>query len=258
MNVQAADQSKRHKTRRSSIAGYAMAGLLVMGSAHADWRVIDNEANKKLGTIQDRLGKGDVNQNLKDLYNQQKIGGYESAGTMAKDPEEVLDDNKPMGLLLKDIGLEDRCPATKATLLPGAAQTQWQICRLLVQTELAQYKYSLKMYQVAKDRHQQLDNIQKERGKLKPEDQGKLQDNNNKLLALIALMEIARQQQKTYIDAYDVRARYLIAARDTVSKTVLNGDPLKKLASGALGYATLEAALKLLETDKKDWRGERN
>jgi type IV secretion system protein VirB5 len=257
MKFQAADQSDRLGFKCFSWVGTVAAGCLVVGSAHADWRVVDNKGNQTLSTIEKRLGDGDVNKNLEDLYIQQKIGGYQSAGNIAKDPDELLDKDLPLGKILTDIGLKERCPATATSLMPGAAQTQWQICRLLVQTELAQYKYSLRMYETAKERHKQLEKIQKERQALSPEDQGKLQDNSNKLLALIALMEIDRQQQKTYMDAYDARTRYLVAARDTVSKTVLNGDPLKKLASGGIGYATLKIALKEAETSKKDWKSER-
>lgn len=234
-------------------------GVAATGMAGAQWKVIDDEliretknSWKKDGELQNKQIDW-----LEDLHEQQKIGTHEAAGSIAKDPSEVLDANKPMGALVTDIGVAERCPATKAAEKPGAARTQWQICRLLVQTELAQYKYSLKMYELAKTRHSRLEKIQKEREVLSADDQGKLQDNNNKLLALLALMEIDRQQQKTYMDAYDARIRYLSAARDNVSSKVLHGDPLKELASGGAGLITLKLALEALETEKKDWRSER-
>jgi hypothetical protein len=248
-----------HRTwPRFSLFGCLMVGLLVMGNAQAQWKVVDNELIQETKNAWKEDGKLQNKQidKLADLYNQQKIGKYEAAGEIAKDPTEVLDADKPMGTL-EDVGIDARCPATKATTSAGAAQTQWQICKLLVQTELAQYKYSLKMYETAKERHKQLEKIQKEREGLKEEDQGKLQDNNNKLLALIALMEVDRQQQKTYMDAYEARTRYLMAAQSNVSSRVLNGDPVKSIIGGAVGYATLELALKAAETSKKNWESER-
>lgn len=282
MSNQSASKPGERPGVRMQLFGCAVIGLLTMGNVQAQWRVIDNDANRKLQDannelrdannklddandhlqeIRNDLGEdnGNVNQNLVNLYDQQMIGVHESVGEIAKDPTEVLDNDKPMGATMDDIGIEQRCPPVAAE---GIAQQQWLLCRLLVQTELAQYKYSLKMYQTAKDRYQRLETIQNERSNIESEEQGKLQDNNNKLLALLSLLAIDRQQQKTYMDAYAARLNYLRAARDTLTQQALNGRrnsaSLFDAVGGAVaGGSTLSAVLEALRTEKKDWRGGR-
>ncbi len=224
--------------------GWILASLLCMGSAQAQWKVVDDAGNQHLQKIRADLGEkdGNVNKNLVNLYNQQKLGTSKSAGAIAKDPEELLDANNPSAVL---IGVDDRCPAT---LAQGVPQQQHQICQELVKTELAQYRYSLQMYQQAKDRHTRLQEIESDRSGLKAEDQGKLQDNSNKLLALISLMEIDRQQQKTYMDAYDARLHYLHAAQDLLTHQALSGNG--SVWSGVVGGVAMKEALDGVKTKR--------
>lgn len=221
-----------------------LTGLLCMGSVHAQWKVVDDAGNQHLQKIRADLGEndGNVNKNLVNLYNQQKLGTSKSAGAIAKDPEELLDANNPSLVI---IGVDDRCPATIAQ---GVPQQQHQICQELVKTELAQYRYSLRMYQQAKDRHARLQEIESDRSDLKTEDQGKLQDNSNKLLDLISLMEIDRQQQKTYMDAYEARLHYLHAAQDLLSQQALSGNG--SVWSGVVGGVAMKEALDGVKTKR--------
>ncbi len=221
-----------------------LVSLFYMGSAQAQWKVVDDAGNQHLQKIRADLGEtdGNVNKNLVNLYSQQKFGSSKSAGAIAKDPEELLDANNPSAVL---IGVDDRCPATLAL---GVPQQQHQICRELVRTELAQYRYSLQMYQQAKDRHSRLQEIESERSGLNPEEQGKLQDNSNKLLALISLMEIDRQQQKTYMDAYEARLHYLHSAQDLLTRQALSGNG--SVWSGVVGGVAMKAALDEVKTKR--------
>jgi hypothetical protein len=206
----------------------AAIGLLMLGNAQAEWRVADSEARSKLEEVKSALGTsdGNVNSNLKDIYKQQQITQYSAgqgenmkpAEEAGAKPEEELDKESPTA----DFDSEARCPQPAGS---GAiAQQQWQLCQEVVKTELAQYRYSLAMYEVSKKRQQRLQAIQRERSNIGTNDQGKLQDNNNKLLELISLMEIDRQQQQTYMDAYEVRLRYLHAAKNTLARQVMHGN----------------------------------
>jgi hypothetical protein len=234
------------RTRLAAVTCLACVGLLLMGNVQAQWKVVDDAGNKHLQNIRDDLGErnGNVNKNLVNLYNQQKLGTAKSAGAIAKDPEELLDANSPSTV---NIGIDDRCPETPTA---GIAQQQHQICQEMVKTELAQYKYSLQMYQQAKDRHSRFQEIENDRSHLNPEDQGKLQDNSNKLLALISLMEIDRQQHRTYMDAYAARLHYMHTTQDLLTRWALAGDPKKKAApwSSWVGDAALKGALDAVKT----------
>ena len=223
--------------RKLQLRWLVLASLLCMGGVQAQWKVVDDAGNQHLQKIRADLGEknGNVNKNLANLYDQQKLGTAKSAGAIAKDPEELLDTSNPSSVM---IGVDDRCPAT---LAQGVPQQQHQICQELVKTELAQYRYSLQMYQQAKDRHARLQEIENERSHLNAEDQGKLQDNSNKLLALISLMEIDRQQQKTYMDAYEARLRYLHAAQDLLTQQALAGNG--SIWSGVVGGVAIKEAL---------------
>lgn len=236
----------QRRTKLTTTISLACVGLLLMGNVQAQWKVVDDAGNKHLQKIRDDLGErnGNVNKNLVNLYNQQKLGTAKSAGAIAKDPEELLDTNNPTTV---NISIDDRCPSTSA---PGIAQQQHQICQEMVKTELAQYKYSLQMYQQAKDRHTRLQEIENDRSHLNPEDQGKLQDNNNKLLALISLMEIDRQQHRTYMDAYAARLHYMHTTQDLLTRWALGGDPKKKASpwSSWVGDAALKEALDAVKT----------
>ncbi len=239
--------TRRHRrTRLITATCFSFVGLLLTSSAQAQWKVVDDAGNKHLQKIRDDLGErnGNVNKNLVNLYNQQKLGTAKSAGAIAKDPEELLDANNPSTV---SIGMDDRCTETSA---PGIAQQQHQICQEMVKTELAQYKYSLQMYQQAKDRHTRLQEIENDRSHLNPEDQGKLQDNSNKLLALISLMEIDRQQHRTYMDAYAARLHYLHTTQDLLTRLALAGDPKKTASpwSSWVGDAALKGALDAVKT----------
>lgn len=239
-------RSNRHALRRLLATVCVVISLSAVGNANAQWQVVDNDANRTLSEIKDRLGDGNVNENLEKLHEQQQIGAHQSAGEQAKDPEEVLDKDKPMGTVMTDIGVDQRCPPTDAQ---GVAQQQWQLCQLIVQTELAQYKYSLKMYETAKQRYERLKAIQDERSNIGADEQGKLQDNSNKLLALLSLLEIDRQQQRSYMDAYAARLNYLKAARDTLTKQALSGNP--NAATSIIGGEILAGALALARTGRR-------
>lgn len=254
MNHEPKIETRRRSNGLVVLSGAMICACFAAASAQAEWRVVDNKGNTHLENIKDRLGEGDVNENLTNLYNQQKIDKFKSSEHTKKadDPDEVLDKEKPSTQV--EIGADKRCP--QPPLTSGAVgQQQYQLCNELVTTELAKYKYSMKMYEVTSMRNKRLEEIENERKSIGENDHGKLQDNSNKLLALLSRMEIDRQQQKTYMDAYDARLQYLTAARDTLTKQAMEGD--KSLTSAAItlaASAAMATALNGLETDRSDWR----
>lgn len=235
----------------------ALIGALLCGPARAQnaWEVHDKHANDHLAEIEKRIGdEGTVNGNLKKLA---KLGSAKNSGEEAKEPEEKLDPQKPSAQV--DKAINERCPAAGQG---GAAQQQSQLCQEIVKTELAQYKYSLAMYELARKRQERLKEIEQERSNLGGEDQGKLQDNTNKLLALLSRMEVDRQQSRAYMDAYAARLNYLRAVRDMISNEVLRGKDSGnagalgiggKIAAGVAGLVAMKATLCGVASKPKNW-----
>ncbi|SDY44857.1 hypothetical protein SAMN04487939_102189 [Lysobacter sp. yr284] len=247
----------RCRARPCRFVALVFAGALACGPALAQsaWEVHDKHANDHLAEIEKRIGDdGTVNGNLKKLA---KIGGSGKSGDDAKEPEEKLNPAQPSDQVNKTVN--DRCPSPGAAA--GAAQQQWQLCQEIVKTELAQYKYSMTMYQLARTRQQRLQEIERERGDLGADEQGKLQDNTNKLLALLSRMEADRQQGRAYMDAYTARLAYLRAVRDMLSNEVLRGKDgggsgggsAGRVAAGVVGIATMKAALDAVKSKRKGW-----
>jgi len=251
----------RRRARPSALIALILSGSLTCTPAFAQnaWEVHDKHANDHLAEIERRIGDdGTVNGNLRKLA---KIGGSGKSGDDAKEPEEKLNPAQPSDQVNKTVN--DRCPGSGGAA--GAAQQQWQLCQEIVKTELAQYKYSMTMYELARTRQQRLQEIERERGGLGADEQGKLQDNTNKLLALLSRMEVDRQQSRAYMDAYAARLAYLRAVRDMLSNEVLRGKDgggaaggggggvNGRVAAGVVGLATMKAALDEVKSERKGW-----
>jgi len=250
-----------HRLRVATLAALTYLGI---GAAQAAWEVTDAETHSKLEAISDRIGRdGTVNGNLVKLYNQQKIGTADAIDTVGKpEPEptgdEALDHTQPSTV---SVGVDERCPSRDAS---DVASKQRQLCEEIVKTEKAKYAFTLRMYKLTETRRNRLRTLTEERVHVADTDQGKLQDNSNKLLALISLMQIDAQQQKTYMDAYDARLAYLVAARDALSRQALDGAQsggggglpggggggLPGMG-GVVGTGVLAAALAAVHTDRR-------
>lgn len=230
-------------------AALLAASLCTPALAQNAWEVHDDHANKHLAEIEKRIGDdGNVNANLNKLA---KFGNAKKSGDDAKEPEEKLDAKDPSVQVKKSI--DERCPNPGAAA--GAAQQQWQLCQEIVKTELAQYTYSMTMYELSRKRQERLQEIEQERSNLGVGEQGKLQDNSNKLLALLSRMEVDRQQSRAYMDAYSARLTYLRAVRDMLSNEILSGKDSggagggggnlmpKKIVAAVAGMAAMKVAL---------------
>lgn len=231
-----AKDSKKAVSRVICLPVLAMGLYLMAGSAYAQWQVVDNEGNTQLRNANSTLeeisrrigetsasgqGQGSVTGNLRDIYRQQYIGSFQSSndGTAAADePKEKLTEDRPSASVT--MTAEARCPQPSAQ---GVAQQQWQLCQEIVNTEMAQYNYSLSMYDLTKKRQEYLDELKNQRANIREHEIGKLEDNTNRILLLMSQMEIDRQQQRTYMDAYAARINYLQQVSRTLSQQALEG-----------------------------------
>ena len=252
-----------HSTARALVAFLLITGLGVAASAHAQWRVIDRDANSKLRDMNGRIGTasatgngdGTVNGNLRELYQQQvfeSFNGNNEDSKAAPEPEEKLQHAQPTQSGV-NMNADNRCKQASS----GIAQQQYQLCREIVNTELAKYNYSLKMYEVTTQRQRYLDELKRQRANIRSHEVGKLQDNTNRILLLLSQMEIDRQQQQTYMDAYVARIGYLQEASKTLAQQALDGKGeagggLGSAIGGAVGIATLKAALEIAQSKRRN------
>ena len=237
-------------------------GLGSAENAQAQWRVVDNAANTKLQDMNGRIGttsatgngNGTVNGNLRELYQQQvfeSFNGNNEDSKAAPEPEEKLQHAQPTRSGV-NMNADNRCKQATS----GIAQQQYQLCREIVNTELAKYNYSLKMYEVTTQRQRYLDELKRQRANIQSHEVGKLQDNTNRILLLMSQMEIDRQQQQTYMDAYVARIGYLQEASKTLSQQALEGKGSASagvggLIGGAVGIGTLKLALDAAQSKRR-------
>ena len=239
--------------RRRSVAwAVSVLACVWTGQAPAQWHVIDRDLIRESQQQWKRENelREEANRRLDNL---QTLGKHEAAGDEAEEPVVKLDASNPGGAV--SISQDKRCPGPPGK---GAVlKQQHQLCQEIVTTELARYTYALKMHELTRTRYERFEAIQQEREGLEEGQQGRLQDNSNKLLALMSLMEIDRQQYRTYMDAYEARLAYLSAARDRLTQDALHG---KKdggvlgaggIVGGVVGGAALKAALELAKTRQR-------
>lgn len=210
--------------------------------AQSSWEVNDSQAGEYLEEIRNGLGergnekKETVNGKLNSMM---KIGSAKKSGDAAPEPTEVLQKDKPSAV---EQPITQRCPSNQSST-DQSLKNLHTICEELVKTETAQYNYSLAMYEIFKKRKERLDEIENSRSGLSSSDQGKLQDNTNALLALMARMELDMNQYRFYMEAYAARTTYLKTARDNVSNKVVNGGSSDKSSLGTIGREVFGAGV---------------
>ena len=241
-------------TGRKALAGMMVATMLLSVSASADWRVHDDDANNKLAS-QNRIGRGDF-ENAPAEGTQQ--GRFKAPPRVFTSKEQ----DQPSSVEMAE---QDRCPEPKPPEIPeipkitdrvrrllmpspgkskSNADKQWALCKEIVETEKARFKYSLMMSELAEQRYARLQAIQSQRTGIDGEHVGELQSNTNKMLALLALIQIDQQQQKAYDDAYTARLVHLRSMQDRLAQNAAGGNPSagRRLAGNAAALMVMELA----------------
>jgi hypothetical protein len=233
-----------------------VSGLGTIGQAKADWAVNDrvlirdsksqwNKENDKRDEIQ-----RDLNERLDSM---RTLGGYSKAGDKLKEAEgdEKIPDEAPSQT--QDMTVANFCKAPSSGT--GVQTQQYNLCQELVKTERAQYTYAMKVYKNTQERYKAFEKIQKEREQIGNNDAGKLADNTNKLVALMTLMEIDKQQSDSYQQAYAARVAYINKSIQHLSKQAIDGNPGSFSMTGAIGQVAalgvLAGSLKELRSGKK-------
>jgi hypothetical protein len=259
MEITMARTNIKHESRRGLLR--ACAVLLVAFAplaAQAQWKVVDTDANRVLGTT---TGGKTINQNLDAINKKLVIGtnNKDNPGTRMEDPAKAL----------------PAPDATEATLDNGehckaVATAQQDTCKAIVDIENAQYKYMLTVYKTSDTRQKMLQKLLDEREAIQdnPNQYGMLESNSNKLMALYNLIALDRQQMESVNYAYEANLRYLRASQAMNAEAAQSGTPRDKLGSltipgmgdidlgslinAAVTGLTLKAALDVAQSNKPD------
>ncbi|MCD9030015.1 hypothetical protein LDO26_17635 [Luteimonas sp. BDR2-5] len=185
----------------------------------------DRITQDEIRRVQDRLGNdGTVTGRLNDLnrdFNRKlqidPQGGSTPEMIAAPTGDEALDTMLPSTTV---VAIDQLCTAGAATML---GQQQQQLCRELANTELAQYRFSMRMFERASQNYSRLKQLEDRRRGLSADDYANIQYNTNEVLALTALMDNDRDRYNTYMAAYDARVAHIKNSQAALTRNALKG-----------------------------------
>ncbi len=134
-------------------------------------------------------------------------------------------------------GVDKRCAQAHAD--KSAAPEQYNNCVAIVQMENGRYNAMVKTLEGVKDRDKELKEAMAERDSIGQDEQGKLESNSNRILALQSQLQNDMQNSQTLLTAYDASIENLKDKQVLAANRALNGE------SSLLGDATQGVALKL-------------
>lgn len=233
------------------------SGFVREADAQQAVAVEDQTVRTNTGTIKDHAK--DIKNSTHDMSNQ--IGG----STSGSDEDTVnghlkhIDTlgNAPSGALstlgAPEVDLKKITPPISETgSCKGLTKEQIKNCEDIVETKNAQYKYMKSVYDMAAERQKTLNSLQETRRGLKAEEFGKLQDNSNQTLTLIAQIQIDRQQMDSINAAYQARIDFLKDQQKQLAQSAAEpttGTVLGNLASQAVAGYVLKKALDVQSSD---------
>ena len=213
------------KANRGLAITVAVIALLGTGAAAAAWQVNDRETQREIRTVQDRLGNngtvtGRLNEIKTDLNRKLQIaprGGSTPEMIAAPTGDEALNATQPS---TTSVAIDRLCTAGASTPL---GQQQQQLCRDLANTELAQYRFSMRMFERASENYDRLKQLDDHRRSLSADDYANIQYNTNEVLALTALMDNDRDRYNTYMAAYNARVAHIKNSQTALTRNALKG-----------------------------------
>lgn len=212
------------RVRRRFVVAIAVAAALATGAAAAAWQVHDRETYQQVQQLRDRIGGGSSNT---------VVGELQKANRRLQIDHKPTDETtelvaEPEGTAKLDPTAPSAAPLSIGRLCPsgvssGLGQQQRTLCRELVQTELAQYTFAMRMFERAAEHHARLEAIEQRRRALGSEDYADLQSNSNELLALTALMDNDRDRFQTYMRAYEARVAHIRHTQIALTRNLFKG-----------------------------------
>ncbi len=228
--------SKRRINKMPLIGGCLLA-LLVAGSASAEWKVADD-------TVRERIGEGNVNEKLDQIYKQHQIKGTKYNPEASEESKSKLAEAPEFD---QQATIKDRRCGNEKT-----PADQKAVCEAIVKMEEDRYKYLQDVRKLSEKRAQELQRIYQERDGIQADDVGKLQSNTNRLLMLLTQQRIDELNLQMAMNTFDERVRERKEQQNYLADVAL--DPTKKkstgfdigpIVSGVTQVATLHAALEV-------------
>lgn len=212
------------RARRSLV--YALAGfaILATGAAAAAWQVHDRDTHRQVQALRESVGGSSSITAVGEL---QKVSTRLRVDHKPNQPTTAIV-AEPAGTAKLDGASLSAAQTTIGRMCPSGVlstlgRQQRQLCRELVQTERAQYMFSLQMFKRAAQHHARLTVIEQRRRALGAEDYADLQSNSNELLALTALMDNDRDRYQTYMRAYEARIAHIRHTQVALTRNVFKG-----------------------------------
>ncbi len=196
----------------------AVVALLGTGAAAAAWQVNDRVTQERIGN--NGTVTGQLNDLKTDLNRKLQIAprsGSTPEMVAAPTGDEALNETQPSAT---SVGIDKLCTASTSTPL---GQQQRQLCRDLANTELAQYRFSMRMFERASENYERLKQLDDHRRSLSANDYANVQYNTNEILALTALMDNDRDRYNTYMAAYDARIAHIRNSQAALTRNALKG-----------------------------------
>lgn len=240
------------RVHHAALAFLVLLGSLAASIVHAQDEVAVSDQTVRNNTSDIKNNTNDIKSNTNNISKQ--IGGSTNGGsdtlnghlknvdTLGMAPSSALST-----VATPDVDLDTlSAPSTSTGLCNGLATAQQENCIDAVATKTAQFTYMKAMYDMALKRQSTLNDLQSARRNLGAEDFGKLQDNTNQILTLIAQIQIDRQQMESINNAYSARLDYLQNQQTQLAKSATEPSAssiISNIASQAVAGAVLKTAL---------------
>lgn len=219
-----------------------LVGLSVAGPASAQWAVVDlpHTVKTALGwiaqyqqMIEDYNRQVEQLQSLERQFEQGLVTGaaYEGGNGHRENfvPREL------------DAGLEERCGLRPARQPKGAELHAH--CVSIVRTENRRFNALIAMLEDVEERDEELRAAYAERGAIRPEEEGKLASNTNRILSIQGQLQNDVQSGERLMSAYDSALATLRDSRVRLAREALDESPSGGgLVQGAMLKLALQAA----------------
>ncbi|MBD8881535.1 hypothetical protein IHE49_13690 [Rhodanobacter sp. 7MK24] len=240
----------RLKRARHVALAVTLLGCLIAGAIHAqdevavsDQTVRNNTNSIKTNTsnISNQLG-GSTSSGSTDTVN----GHLKNIDTLGAAPSNALSTVTAPDSAVNPDSMVSTPTDNSATACNGVASGQQGMCQNIIKAKVARFNYMKAMYDSTLKLQTALTNLQNARQQIGAEEFGKLQDNSNQILAIIAQLQIDRQQMESVNLAYlayidDQQNQQTQLAK---SATEPSGDSIiSNIASQAIAGAVLQGAL---------------
>ena len=224
------------------VAVLGLSGGFATGPASAQWAVVDlpHTIKTALGwvaqyqqMIEDYKRQVEQLQTLDRQYEQALVTGDAYSGDSGH-----RENFMPLDI---DAGVDERCGAA-STRQPKGAELHAH-CVAIVRTENRRFNALVAMLADVDKRDEELRAAYAERGAIKPEEEGKLASNTNRILSIQGQLQNDVQSGERLMSAYDSALRTLRESHVRVANEALEGAPAGgELLQGAMLKVALRAA----------------